>query len=247
MQRPSNRLPDGRAAGFTLVELMLAMAFISVLLLSITMVAIQAGRLYNRGVVLRDVNQAGRDISDTLRRDFLQTNAEKITKVDDQPVIIIRNGGTPVSGRFCLGGYSYVWNYAAALDNERLRAGSGIVHSDDGQPINLARVVDWDGGLCAKAANGSYPATLTSGETTQLLKSITRAGEGTIGLHRLTLAKVSKADGPKELYRLNFTLGTSVIAEINTSDGTCRPPADDQSNLEFCAVNSFDMIVRTND
>ena len=28
--------------------------------------------------MLRDVNQAGGDISDTIRRDFLQANAEKI-------------------------------------------------------------------------------------------------------------------------------------------------------------------------
>ena len=39
---------------------------------------IQAGKMYSRGIVLRDVNQAGRDISDTVRRDFLQANAEKI-------------------------------------------------------------------------------------------------------------------------------------------------------------------------
>ena len=66
-----------RSTGFTIIELTLAMAFISVLLLSIVMTAIQAGRIYNRGAVLRSVNQAGRDVSDTLRRDFLQTNAKR--------------------------------------------------------------------------------------------------------------------------------------------------------------------------
>jgi prepilin-type N-terminal cleavage/methylation domain-containing protein len=69
---------QGYKKGFTLIELMLAMSFISVLLLSIAMVGIQAGKMYSRGIVLRDVNQAGRDISDTIRRDFLQANAEKI-------------------------------------------------------------------------------------------------------------------------------------------------------------------------
>ena len=97
-----------RSTGFTIIELTLAMAFISVLLLSIVMTAIQAGRIYNRGAVLRSVNQAGRDVSDTLRRDFLQTNATKI-KTDDSaptsPVLEIRDGGEVVSSRFCHGKY----------------------------------------------------------------------------------------------------------------------------------------------
>ena len=53
---------QGYKKGFTLIELMLAMSFISVLLLSIAMVGIQAGKMYSRGIVLRDVNKAGRDI-----------------------------------------------------------------------------------------------------------------------------------------------------------------------------------------
>ena len=92
--------------GFTLVELMLAMAFISILLLSITMVGIQAGRMYSRGVVLRDINQAGRDISDTIRRDFLQANANKI----DSSGLRVPNNSSWATGRLCLGSHSYVWN-----------------------------------------------------------------------------------------------------------------------------------------
>ena len=43
----------GYKKGFTLIELMLAMSFVSVLLLSIAMVGIQAGKMYSRGIVLR--------------------------------------------------------------------------------------------------------------------------------------------------------------------------------------------------
>ena len=59
--------------GFTIIELTLAMAFISVLLISIVLVSIQAGKMYNRGIILRGVNQAGRDIDTVMRQDFLQT------------------------------------------------------------------------------------------------------------------------------------------------------------------------------
>ena len=51
----------GNRRGFTLIELMLAIAFISMLLLAIAAVGIQVGRIYTRGIVLRDVNQAGRE------------------------------------------------------------------------------------------------------------------------------------------------------------------------------------------
>lgn len=68
-----------RRHGFTLIELMLAMAFVSVLLLAIATIAIQAGKLYNRGLTLKSINQSGREIGDILRRDFLQANAGKIS------------------------------------------------------------------------------------------------------------------------------------------------------------------------
>ena len=45
----------GNRRGFTLIELMLAIAFISMLLLAIAAVGIQVGRIYTRGIVLRDV------------------------------------------------------------------------------------------------------------------------------------------------------------------------------------------------
>ena len=64
--------------GFTIIELTLAMAFISVLLISIVLVSIQAGKMYNRGIILRGVNQAGRDIDTVMRQDFLQTDSSQI-------------------------------------------------------------------------------------------------------------------------------------------------------------------------
>ena len=116
-----------KSNGFTIIEITLAMAFISVLLLSITLVSIQAGKVYNRGVILRDVNQSGREISDTLRRDFVQTNAKKITKNESGDYIItVRESSNDISSRFCLGDYSYVWNYAKILNNAKLNSSSSL-------------------------------------------------------------------------------------------------------------------------
>lgn len=224
--------------GFTLIELMLAMTFISILLLSITMVGIQAGRMYSRGVVLRDVNQAGRDISDTFRRDFLQANAGKINITG----LRVPNNENWTTGRLCLGAHSYVWNNPKYLDDPSL-LGANRLFKVDGNPINLVRAVDADGGLCKRDGSGIYPETVDMAKSSNLLRSIS-SGDGSIGVHNVTLEKITSDSSREALYRLTFTLGTSKMSEIRNS--SCKAPDEAESNFEFCAINKFEMIVRTN-
>ncbi len=224
--------------GFTLIELMLAMTFISILLLSITMVGIQAGRMYSRGVVLRDVNQAGRDISDTFRRDFLQANAGKINITG----LRVPNNENWTTGRLCLGAHSYVWNNPKYLDDPSL-LGANRLFKVDGNPINLVRVVDADGGLCKRDGSGRYPETVDMAKSSNLLRPIS-SGDGSIGIHNVTLEKITSDSSREALYRLTFTLGTSKMSEIRNS--SCKAPDETDSNFEFCAINKFEMIVRTN-
>lgn len=224
--------------GFTLIELMLAMTFISILLLSITMVGIQAGRMYSRGVVLRDVNQAGRDISDMFRRDFLQANAGKINITG----LRVPNNENWTTGRLCLGAHSYVWNNPKYLDDPSL-LGANRLFKVDGNPINLVRVVDADGGLCKRDGSGRYPETVDMAKSSNLLRPIS-SGDGSIGIHNVTLEKITSDSSREALYRLTFTLGTSKMSEIRNS--SCKAPDETDSNFEFCAINKFEMIVRTN-
>ena len=224
--------------GFTLVELMLAMAFISILLLSITMVGMQAGRMYSRGVVLRDINQAGRDISDTIRRDFLQANANKI----DSSGLRVPNNSSWATGRLCLGSHSYVWNNPRSLDDPSL-LGANRLFQVDGNPINLVRVVDADGGLCKKDGSGNYPEMVDLAKSSNLLRSIS-SGDGSIGMHEVTLEKITSDDSREALYKLTFTLGTSKMSEIRNS--SCKDPSETDNNFDFCSINKFEMIVRTN-
>lgn len=224
--------------GFTLIELMLAMTFISILLLSITMVGIQAGRMYSRGVVLRDVNQAGRDISDMFRRDFLQANVGKINITG----LRVPNNENWTTGRLCLGAHSYVWNNPKYLDDPSL-LGANRLFKVDGNPINLVRVVDADGGLCKRDGSGRYPETVDMAKSSNLLRSIS-SGDGSIGIHNVTLEKITSDSSREALYRLTFTLGTSKMSEIRNS--SCKAPDETGSNFEFCAINKFEMIVRTN-
>lgn len=237
--------------GFTLVELMLAMAFVSVLLLAIALTAIQAGKLYSRGVTLRNVNQSGRNISDMLRRDFLQSNAQKIAKDDGHIIQVKTTDGTVINERICLGYYSYVWNRADAMaravsDNTvwQLLVKYDSVGTHDTN-INLVRVVDSGGNLCRKSGTPAvYPKVVDRDMATELLQSPT--DENFLGIYDFYLKKITSADNSEALFALGFTLGTGRTGEINTADQSCKPPSDNESNMEFCAINKFETIVRTN-
>lgn len=238
-----------RRYGFTLIELMLAMAFVSVLLLAIATIAIQAGKLYNRGLTLKSINQSGREISDSLRRDFLQANTGKISGNANSAVVMVQAGGADRSGRLCLGDYSYVWNVPKVVSGE-VKAGAGIItevggpHS--GRPINFARVIDPDGMLCQKnETTGAYMSTVATDKVTHLLKPA-GSNDVVLAIHQMKAARVAGDSGADSLYRLEFVLGTSQLEAVNTANGTCKPPADNSENLDFCAINSFEMIVRTN-
>jgi hypothetical protein len=119
----------------------------------------------------------------------------------------------------------------------------------DGSPINFVRVVDPTAQLCDKNAEGAYPNTLDtfSDGITHLLKMPDSDGEVVLAIHSLALSPVATDENQSEgLYRINLTIGTSKMSEINTADQSCKPPEDGESNFEFCAINQFDTIVRTN-
>lgn len=232
--------------GFTIVELMLAMAFISVLLLAIVMIAIQTGKLYSRGMTLRTVNSAGRDISTMLRKDFAQSDQRQVSAASSTSAVIkVLDGGNEHSARFCLGAYSYLWNNPKVIDGGL--TSSAVVIGPNNKPINFVRVVDPDGVMCRKdLATGRYPSKLTNAENiTHLLKAHSD-DEVVLAVHSLEVKPGASVDeSPDGLFTVDFTIGTSRLSEINTSQ-QCKPPNDSAANVDYCAINKFNMIVRTN-
>src|SRR5690242_17663820 len=125
-----------RETGFTIVELMLAMTFIAALLVAIAMTTVQISHIYNKGLTLREVNQAGRAVSEELQRSIGSSVPFNVDSASPASRYIVRPGG----GRLCLGRYSYAWNYGAAL---RGGGGPAIYNSyDDGSPVRFAKVND---------------------------------------------------------------------------------------------------------
>ncbi len=98
MQYTTSAPSKTRAQGFTLVELMLAMAFLGFLLLFIVVAMIQLIGTYNKGLAYKEINQAGRTITEELTRNIRTSGSAAV------------NSQYVARGRLCVAGQAYIWN-----------------------------------------------------------------------------------------------------------------------------------------
>lgn len=119
---------------FTIIELMLAMAFLGTMLVGIASLTMRITNIYQKGLALRSINTVGREVISDLTR---ITNASRVNininpeipsdgKVLQQHIDAARaqyfvetlgEEDRQMGGVFCTGDYSYVWNTA---DNFRI-------------------------------------------------------------------------------------------------------------------------------
>ena len=220
-------------SGFTLIELTLAMVFVSFLLISIALSTISAMKTYNFGLTLKGVNQAGRDIGDLLKRDSAVTSMPEKYFVEPSQ-------SSDHLGRLCLGSYSYIWG-----DPSKLQSGTGIKYTESGEDqIVLARVSDRSAIYCQADDKGKYRSDVSKNTTnqnvaTELLKSV----RNDLAVRDVDV-NVIEVDGQStKLLSIKYVIGTNEKDTINTSSNTCKPPADAQSNFDFCAVNQFEVLI----
>lgn len=127
--------------GFTIVELMLAMAFLATMLVGIASLVMRITSIYQKGLAIRSVNANGREIVSDLTRTI---SASRVTvsinpevpsdgKIEQTHIDEARadyyvstatsaaKGNRQMGGVFCTGDYSYIWNTA---DNLRIVRGT---------------------------------------------------------------------------------------------------------------------------
>lgn len=129
------RQPTSKKTGFTILELALAMAFISFLLLAIGFAIIQITRVYEKGITLKTVNENGRELIDEFSRVILASKYDLSEDTDgthfeytyvqvsgkvgeDVAAEDTPSTEVPLYGAFCTGTYSYLWNTGYALRTE---------------------------------------------------------------------------------------------------------------------------------
>jgi type II secretory pathway pseudopilin PulG len=238
--------------GFTLIELMLAMAFIAMLLLAIALIILQISTIYNRGLTIKEAVQASSAISSDLSQDIAAAPTFSLAANTGHYVT------QPWGGVLCLGQYSYVWNFGKAVStyNGSHQASSiNLLANDDGSttPLNFAKVVDTSGALCSSATAKS----VTQSQTVELLKNT----DHDLAVHEFCVVSQPTANDPltgEQLYTLNYSIGTNNGAALTTTgsaacvgtnqnDGltACKAPNQAGSDLTYCTVQEFSLVVRT--
>lgn len=137
--------------GFTLIELMIALAFVAFILIFATTAVIQVMQTYNKGLAIKQINQAGRSTLEDMTR-FLRTADPGAVNVS----------ALASNRRACFGGVSYVWN----LYNT---PSGGANKYNDGSSLTLVRVNDAANAMCTPSA-GVYPS-VPKAQATDVLSS----------------------------------------------------------------------------
>ncbi len=134
--------PHRSQAGFTIVELTLATAFIAFLLMFMLATMTQVMRNYNKGLAVKEINQTARSVMQEMGSLAQGTSSTAI------------NTAYIGNGRVCFGGVSYVWNTKGATTN-KYSTGASFV---------MVRVNDAAGALCSSGL-----PSVTQANATELL------------------------------------------------------------------------------
>ena len=225
--------------GFTLIELLLAMTFISMLLLAIALTILQISSIYNRGMILKEVNQVGRGFSTELQT---AVNASEPFSITQTPGSRYFQQGT-WGGRLCLGQYSYIWNYGSALQpgsssTRNLYTGENLLVSAGS--IRFVKVYDTAASYCTNLNQTVNPANATE---------LLNVGDHSLAVQNFSITTTTTADDSRtgqRLYLLTFVVGTNESATLNRTltDTTCKPPGSLGADFSYCVVQKFSIVVR---
>ncbi len=220
--------------GFTLVELNLAIVFIAILVIGVAAIVMNVTKINQRGILLKSINQTGREAVEQVRRDVA------VSKIDDVQYVAPIGG----VGRLCLGTVSYVFNTAEALN------GPGTLIRDATKPerpaITFVRMDDRDGQWCQQTSGTFVKNEITASDAaTELLQRDT-TGTIPVAVHAMDVQVLTPTDGSvnQGLVSFSISIGTNELDTIDTT--TCKPPTDHQSNFDNCVVREFRTVIRSN-
>lgn len=212
---------------------MLAMTFLSFVLVFMSLTIVQMIRTYDKGLTIKQVNQAGRAITDDISKALKdgQPGQIKLTNVSN--------------GRLCIGNIMYLWN---PVYSDKTPTPTTIdPYALSGAPITMARrevtnLPDCTNPPCGTSGCYNVPANSTN---YSLLG----------GTARVLWAGVTPSpDG--QLVKLTFIMGTYDVTEaanirsknftdvFNTPTFSANQPiCQPGSNGNYCAFAEFSTIV----
>jgi len=219
-----------RQSGFTIIELMLSMAFVAFILLFVTLTLVQILRTYNKGVTMKEVSQAGRTITDDISRAMKAQVAGTIKTANVS------------QGVLCVGNTMYYWKplYNGPISAPTPTTGAGVDTGIIGNSMMIRRAHNQNAACTPPAP------PITQGTDTYPLLS---------GQSRVIWADVIASNS--HLVKLRFIIGTYAATENSAIDNrqynniyttpyfdatnkiTCRPG----NSGDFCSFAEFTTVV----
>jgi len=252
---------------FTLVELMLAVAFLGTLLLSIAMLTMQLMNIYTKGSTMRAINASGSAIMRDIRSSVLSSSSHpEVLDVarDNRESFLWRDKDIDAqsrSGMFCTGSYTYVWNYQAAMVDFRKSASGDsyleieIDGASEAYPYAFAKIRD-EGCLRFERTKkeGGKKVKITRNEDLTILVDGRTGSDGSdLALYDFSIISATRSvETGKAIYDISFVLGTMQgNIDVTSASNYCKQrtagvEADEYSGakLSLCSVNRFEFVAR---
>ncbi len=227
--------------GFTIIELTLAMAFVSLLLVAIAMTVIQIANIYAKGSTLKEVNQLGMALSQDMQSSISSSSPLSLGEgsPDFKEIKASGDSSKVAGGRLCTGNISYIWNFGEYFTtpvNE---------YETSSDVLRLVKVEDKGKLYCSdptkKVVKANATEMLMDGEREVALQSfaITEAAHDAVlqqGLYKIVLEV-----GTNDQAALETTTTSGAIDSVDTS---CKAPSDEAAYQDYCAVNKFEFTAR---
>ena len=257
--------------GFTIIELVLAMGFLTTILVTIAILLIQIMSIYQKGLSLRAVNTMGQQLIDELSRTVggspIVPNINPVPNdsgiVNEQALAtalrryyvsntIVEDGRQKqINGVFCTGSYSYIWN---TPESDPTNSASPNVltlqYGETGERkiYKMARVVDNTRRICQEAQGDSPASNFIISTTDPEPIELINTDEADLYLYDFTVfpATQNTITG-QTFYSANFILGTMRGGINIMSNGDyCEDLASQEmvSDFSYCAVNKFNFAMR---
>jgi type II secretory pathway pseudopilin PulG len=176
-------MTQNKSRGFTIIELIIAMTFLTFILVFTATVMVQIMRTYNKGLAVKDIEQNGRSLIEEITRNVRLVQAANNSTTD--PLIFT---SATADGRLCIGQVTYVWNQPNVDTNK----------FDNDVPIDVVKVRDPTAQYCANVGAPiprSEAILLSDGRVRIPRLSATRSDDGRL-LHINATLSTNNQDAP---------------------------------------------------
>jgi len=195
---------------------------------------------YTKGLTSREVNQAGRTITEDIQRTIAMSapfTVEPAKSGGSSDATDSKYVTRPGGGRLCTGAHTYAWNYGHTSE----LGGDSTVniynqYDDNDGTIRLVKVSDAGAALCLDTT-----LPIPKNQSKELLES----GDRNLAVHSLEVRSDARDNASGQaLYSIDLTIGTNDHTQLDAGNTACLPPKEGSGNEDFCAINQFNIIAR---